>query len=81
MSLNGFTQGIEARSGRIRFALLGAEEHRPEGLECLHPGQASLNRAFWNYNICWMHSTIRCTRAMAAGVARKPQRVADLLAA
>jgi len=36
---------------------------------------------FWTFNYCWMHSTIRCTPAMAAGVARKPLRVADLLTA
>jgi hypothetical protein len=39
---------------------------------------AALALHFWNYNFCWMHSTIR-TPAMAAGVARKPLRVADLL--
>jgi IS1 family transposase len=43
--------------------------------------QAALALHFWNYNFCWMHSTIRCTPAMAAGVARKPLRVGDLLAA
>jgi hypothetical protein len=43
--------------------------------------QAALALHFWNYNFCWMHSAIRCTPAMAAGVARKPLRVADLLAA
>jgi IS1 family transposase/transposase-like protein len=42
--------------------------------------QAALALHFWNYNFCWMHSTIRCTPAMAAGVARKPLRVGDLLA-
>jgi len=34
-----------------------------------------------SYNFCWMHSAIRCTPAMAAGVARKPWSVRDLLAA
>jgi IS1 family transposase/transposase-like protein len=43
--------------------------------------QAALALHFWNYNFCWMHSSIRCTPAMAAGVARKPLRVEDLLAA
>jgi IS1 family transposase/transposase-like protein len=43
--------------------------------------QAALALHFWNYNFCWMHSAIRCTPAMAAGVARKPLRVGDLLAA
>lgn len=42
--------------------------------------RAALALHFWNYNFCWMHATIRCTPAMAAGVARKPLRVADLLA-
>jgi transposase-like protein/IS1 family transposase len=43
--------------------------------------RAALALHFWNYNFCWMHSTIRCTPAMAAGVTRKPLRVADLLVA
>jgi IS1 family transposase/transposase-like protein len=43
--------------------------------------RSALALHFWNYNFCWMHSTIRCTPAMAAGVARRPLRVADLLAA
>jgi IS1 family transposase len=41
--------------------------------------RAALALHFWNYNFCWMHSAIRCTPAMAAGVARKPLRVGDLL--
>src|ERR1700676_4030237 len=40
--------------------------------------QAALALHFWNYNFCWMHSTIRCTPAMAAGVARKPLGGGDL---
>jgi IS1 family transposase/transposase-like protein len=43
--------------------------------------RAALALHFWAYNFTWMHSTIRCTPAMAAGVARKPLRVGDLLAA
>jgi IS1 family transposase/transposase-like protein len=43
--------------------------------------RAALALHFWNYNFCWMHSTIRCTPAMAAGVARRPLRVGDLIAA
>jgi len=43
--------------------------------------QAALALHFWNHNSCWMHSSIRCTPATAAGVARKPPRVGDLLAA
>jgi len=42
--------------------------------------QAALALHFWAFNFCWMHRTIRCTPAMAAGVARKPLRVGDLLA-
>jgi hypothetical protein len=33
------------------------------------------------YNFTWMHSSIRCTPAMAAGIARKPWSVRDLLTA
>src|SRR5262249_22241461 len=40
----------------------------------------ALELSFWSFNFCWMHRTIRCTPAMAAGVARVPLRVADLLA-
>jgi hypothetical protein len=41
--------------------------------------KAALALHFWAFNFCWMHSTIRCTPAMAAGVAWRPLRVADLL--
>jgi IS1 family transposase len=34
-----------------------------------------------SYNLCWMHSTIRMTPAMKAGLVRKPWAVRDLLAA
>ncbi len=43
--------------------------------------RAALALHFWNYNFCWMHSTIRMTPAMKAGVSRKPMAVADLVAA
>ncbi len=43
--------------------------------------RAALALHFASYNFCWMHSSIRCTPAMAAGIARKPWRVADLLTA
>jgi hypothetical protein len=36
---------------------------------------------FAAYNFTWMHSSIRCTPAMAAGIARKPWSVRDLLTA
>ncbi len=32
------------------------------------------------YNLCWMHSSIRMTPAMKAGVARRPWRIEELLA-
>jgi len=34
-----------------------------------------------SYNLCWMHSAIRMTPAMKAGVVRKPWTVGDLLTA
>lgn len=34
-----------------------------------------------SYNFTWMHSTIRCTPAMAAGIARKPWSVRELVTA
>jgi hypothetical protein len=43
--------------------------------------KAALALHFWNYNFCWMHSTIRMTPAMKAGITREPMMMADLLAA
>jgi IS1 family transposase/transposase-like protein len=43
--------------------------------------KAALALHFWNYNFCWMHSSIRMTPAMKAGISKKPLRVADLIAA
>jgi hypothetical protein len=43
--------------------------------------RAALALHFAAYNFCWMHRTIRCTPAMAAGLVRKPWTVGDLLAA
>ena len=34
-----------------------------------------------SYNLCWMHSSIRMTPAMKAGIVRKPWTVRDLLTA
>jgi hypothetical protein len=34
-----------------------------------------------SYNMCWMHSSIRMTPAMKAGIVRKPWTVRDLLTA
>lgn len=42
--------------------------------------RAALALFFAYYNFCRMHQTIRMTPAMAAGIARKPWTVADLLA-
>ena len=41
--------------------------------------RAALALHFAAYNFTWMHSTIRCTPAMAAGIARKPWTIMDLL--
>jgi transposase-like protein/IS1 family transposase len=43
--------------------------------------KAALALHFWAFNFAWMHSAIRMTPAMKAGICRKPLRVADLLAA
>jgi transposase-like protein/IS1 family transposase len=43
--------------------------------------RAALALHFAAYNFTWMHSGIRCTPAMAAGIARKPWSVRDLLVA
>jgi len=32
-----------------------------------------------SYNLCWMHSAIRMTPAMKAGLVRKPWTVAELV--
>lgn len=34
-----------------------------------------------SYNFTWMHSALRCTPAMAAGIARKPWSVRELVTA
>jgi hypothetical protein len=43
--------------------------------------RAALALHFAAYNFTWMHRSIRCTPAMAAGIARKPWTVRDLLTA
>jgi hypothetical protein len=43
--------------------------------------RAALALHFAAYNFTWMHSGIRMTPAMKAGIARKPWTVRDLLAA
>ncbi len=43
--------------------------------------KAALALHFWAFNFAWMHSSIRMTPAMKAGICRKPLRVGDLLAA
>lgn len=42
---------------------------------------AALGLHFAAYNLCWMHSGIRMTPAMKAGLVRKPWTVRDLLCA
>lgn len=42
--------------------------------------RAALALHFAAYNFTWMHRTIRCTPAMAAGIARAPWTIRDLLA-
>jgi transposase-like protein/IS1 family transposase len=43
--------------------------------------RAALALFFAYYNFCKIHQSIRCTPAMAAGIARKPWSLADLLTA
>ena len=43
--------------------------------------RAALALYFAYYNFCRMHKSIRMTPAMAAGIARKPWSLADLLEA
>jgi hypothetical protein len=43
--------------------------------------RAALALYFAYYNFCKFHKSIRMTAAMAAGIARKPWRLADLLKA
>jgi hypothetical protein len=43
--------------------------------------RAALALHFAAYNFTWMHSSIRMTPAMKAGIARKPWTVRDLLVA
>jgi hypothetical protein len=43
--------------------------------------RAALALFFAYYNFCRMHKSIRMTPAMAAGIARKPWNLADLLGA
>jgi hypothetical protein len=43
--------------------------------------RAALAVHFAAYNFTWMHSALRCTPAMAAGIARKPWSMAELLGA
>jgi hypothetical protein len=43
--------------------------------------RAAMALHFAHYDLCRIHSSIRCTPAMAAGVTRTPWTVAELLAA
>lgn len=41
--------------------------------------RAALALHFAAYDFCWMHSSIRMTPAMKAGIAKKPMKIIDLL--
>lgn len=69
-------QNLHMRMQLRRFTrLTNAFSRKKENLK------AALALHFAAYNFTWMHSAIRCTPAMAAGIARKPWTVRDLLAA
>jgi IS1 family transposase len=69
-------QNLHIRMQLRRFTrLTNAFSRKRENL------RAALALHFAAYNFCWMHRTIRCTPAMAAGLVRKPWAVGDLLAA
>lgn len=69
-------QNLHMRMSLRRFTrLTNAFSRKRENLK------AALALHFAAYNFCWMHSTIRMTPAMKAGLVRKPWTVRDLLAA
>lgn len=69
-------QNLHIRMQLRRFTrLTNAFSRKRENL------RAALALHFAAYNFCWMHRTIRCTPAMAAGLVRKPWTVGDLLVA
>jgi IS1 family transposase/transposase-like protein len=68
-------QNLHMRMSLRRFTrLTNAFSRKRENL------RAALALHFAAYNFCWMHSTIRMTPAMKAGLVRKPWAVGDLLA-
>lgn len=69
-------QNLHMRMSLRRFTrLTNAFSRKRENLK------AALALHFAAYNFCWMHSTIRMTPAVKAGLVRKPWAVRDLLAA
>ena len=69
-------QNLHMRMQLRRFTrLTNAFSRKRENL------RAALALHFAAYNFCWMHSSIRMTPAMKAGLVRKPWAVRDLLAA
>lgn len=69
-------QNLHMRMSLRRFTrLTNAFSRKRENLK------AALALHFAAYNFCWMHSTIRMTPAMKAGLVRKPWTVGQLLTA
>lgn len=69
-------QNLHMRMQLRRFTrLTNAFSRKRENLK------AALALHFAAFNFCWMHSTIRMTPAMKAGLVRKPWTVGDLLTA
>jgi IS1 family transposase/transposase-like protein len=67
-------QNLHIRMQMRRFTrLTNAFSRKRENL------RAALALHFAAYNFCWMHSAIRMTPAMSAGIVRKPWAVRDLL--
>ena len=67
-------QNLHMRMQLRRFTrLTNAFSRKRENLK------AALALHFATFNFCWMHSSIRMTPAMKAGLVRKPWTVADLL--
>jgi len=68
-------QNLHMRMQLRRFTrLTNAFSRKRENLK------AALALHFAAFNFCWMHSSIRMTPAMKAGIVRKPWSVGDLLA-
>jgi len=69
-------QNLDVRMKCRRFTrLTNAFSKKLDGLK------AAVSLFVAAQNLCWINRTIRCTPAMAAGIARKPWKVGDLLTA